>query len=110
MNQQTQLREHLSPETLNAFVDYELALTEQQGIEQHLSGCHACTLRVLSATQLKRATASVGHRFVPTAEAFVRLTTQLHSQTPQQEEKKVACYPCRLRALKSGRLLLPLSC
>ena len=80
MNQLT--GEHLSPQSLDAFVDGELALAEQQGIEQHLSGCHACTLRVLSATQLKRAISRVGHRFVPAPEEFARLTAQL--QTPSE--------------------------
>ena len=46
---------HLGPDTLSAFIDGELSPVEQQGIEQHLATCHACTLRVLSATKLKAA-------------------------------------------------------
>ena len=55
--------EHLNPDRLNAFIDGEFPSSERQGIEHHLAGCHACTLRVLSATQLKAATARAGHRF-----------------------------------------------
>ena len=72
--------EHLNPDKLNAFIDGELPPAEQQGIEQHLATCHACTLRVLSATQLKAATARAGQRFAPPPEALARLTAQLHSQ------------------------------
>jgi anti-sigma factor RsiW len=82
---------HLTPDQLNAFIDGELPSAEQQGIGQHLATCHACTLRVLSATQLKAATARAGHRFAPPPEALARLTAQLHSQSeaPQlQPEQK----------------------
>jgi anti-sigma factor RsiW len=88
MNQSTQLVEHLSPERLNAFIDGELSLAEQQGIEQHLSTCHTCTLRVLSATQLKAATTRAGQRFAPPAEALARLTAQLHSQSKSEPQTK----------------------
>jgi anti-sigma factor RsiW len=97
MNQTPQINqstEHLDPDTLSAFIDGELPPSEQQGIEQHLTTCHACTLRVLSATQLKAATARAGHRFAPPPEALDRLTAQLHSQQtqtkgqPQAETKK----------------------
>ena len=86
--------EHLGPGTLDAFIDGELSLSEQQGIEQHLTTCHACTLRVLSATQLKAATARAGHRFAPPPDALARLTAQLRSQqqpvTLQQPAAKPA--------------------
>ncbi len=91
--QSNQAAEHLNPDTLNAFIDGELPLAEQQGIEQHLATCHACTLRVLSATQLKAATARAGHRFAPPPEALARLTAQLHSQSqpwPQPQPKPTA--------------------
>jgi anti-sigma factor RsiW len=80
--------EHLSPDTLNAFIDGELPLAEQQGIEQHLATCHTCTLRVLSATKLKAATSRAGHRFAPPPEALARLTAQLHSQSQPQPQPK----------------------
>jgi anti-sigma factor RsiW len=72
MNQTPQITEHLNSYTLNAFIDGELPPTERQGMEQHLTTCHACTLRVLSATQLKAATARAGHRFAPPPEALAR--------------------------------------
>jgi anti-sigma factor RsiW len=87
--------DHLSPDQLNALIDGELPPAEQQGIEHHLTTCHACTLRVLSATQLKAATARAGQRFAPPPEALARLTAQLHSQSqpqspPQPQPKPTA--------------------
>ncbi len=77
---QTPPTSHLGPDQLSAFIDGELLPAEQQGIEQHLATCHACALRVLSATRLKSATARAGHRFAPPPEALSRLTAKLHSQ------------------------------
>jgi anti-sigma factor RsiW len=76
----TQAIEHLNPDTLSAFIDGELPDGEQTAIEQHLAGCHACALRVLSATQLKAATARAGRRFAPSPEALARLTAQVRQQ------------------------------
>jgi anti-sigma factor RsiW len=84
MNQTPQINEHLNPDALNAFIDDELAPAERLGIEQHLTTCHACTLRALSATQLKAAAARAGHRFAPPPEALARLTAQLRSQSQLQ--------------------------
>src|ERR1700730_9279268 len=83
---------HLNPDQLNAFIDGELPPAEQQGIEQHLTTCHACTLRVLSATQLKAATARAGQRFTAPPEALARLTAQLHSQSQPQAKKLAPIY------------------
>ncbi len=95
---QTQV--HLNPDQLSAYIDAELPAAEQQGIDQHLTTCHACTLRVLSATQLKAATARAGQRFAPPPEALARLAAKLHSQaqaqTPQPPQQKTArIYPIR---------------
>jgi anti-sigma factor RsiW len=95
MPQTTQSAEHLDPDKLSAFIDGELPPAEQQGIERHLATCHACTLQVLSATQLKAATTRAGHRFAPPPEALARLTAQLRSQTQtkpqlQAETKRTA--------------------
>jgi anti-sigma factor RsiW len=84
MNEKPQITEHLDSYTLNAFIDGELSPAERQGAEQHLTTCHACTLRVLSATQLKAATARAGHRFAPPPEALGRLAAQLRSQSQLQ--------------------------
>ena len=78
----SQAIEHLNPDTLSAFIDGELPDGEQKAIEQHLAGCHSCALRVLSATQLKAATARAGRRFAPSPDALARLTAQLHQQPP----------------------------
>jgi anti-sigma factor RsiW len=85
--------DHLTPDKLSAFIDGELPPAEQQRIEQHLTICHACTLRVLSATKLKAATARAGQRFAPPPEALARITAQLHSQSkpqPQSQPKPTA--------------------
>jgi anti-sigma factor RsiW len=84
---QTQTTEHLNPDKLSAYIDGELSPSEQQGIDQHLKNCHACALRVLSATQLKAATARAGQRFAPPPEVLARLTAKLHAQqtTTQQQ-------------------------
>jgi anti-sigma factor RsiW len=76
----TQAAEHLSPDTLSALIDGELPHGEQEAAEQHIAGCHPCALRVLSATQLKAATARAGRRFAPPPDALARLTAQLRQQ------------------------------
>jgi anti-sigma factor RsiW len=93
---------HLGPDQLNAYVDGELSPTEQPEVEQHLAACHACTLRVLSATQLKAATARAGQRFVPPPEALARLTAQLRSQS--QRESQTLPQPKPIARLYSMRL------
>ena len=77
---------HLDPDKLNAYIDGELSPAEQQGIEQHLAICHACALRVLSATKLKAAISHAGHRFAPPPEALARLTAKLHSQSHSESQ------------------------
>ncbi len=93
MNETTSTN-HLDPDQLSAYIDAELPVAEQQGIDQHLTTCHPCTLRVLSATQLKAATARAGQRFAPPPEALARLTAKLHSQpqaqTPPPPQQKTA--------------------
>jgi len=84
MTQTTLANGHLSPDQLSAFLDGELSSSETYEIQQHLSGCHACTLRVLSATQLKAATAHAAQRFVAPPEALARLTAQLRPQEPKK--------------------------
>jgi anti-sigma factor RsiW len=84
MNQTTQLTGHLDPDQLTAFVDDELSSNEVRGVQQHLADCHACALRVLSATQLKAATSRAGQRFAASPEALGRLAAQLRSQGPKK--------------------------
>ena len=89
-----QSTEHLNPGTLNAFIDGELLPEERRAFERHLTACHSCTLRLLSATQLKSATARAGYRFTPPADALSRLNARLQSQSPADSTK-----------LKSSRML-----
>jgi anti-sigma factor RsiW len=100
----TQAIEHLNPETLNAFIDGELPTSEQEGVQQHLAGCHQCTLRVLSATQLKAATARAGHRFAPPADTLARLTAQLHRE-PQKTARIHPIRPIAWTALAAALVL-----
>jgi anti-sigma factor RsiW len=97
--------EHLNPGMLSAFIDGELSPTEKQAVEQHLATCHACTLRVLSATQLKAATARAGQRYAPPPEALARLTANLRSQeqNPIQAKTKPQM-PTDKRAKPSARI------
>lgn len=71
---------HLQPEALNAFVDGELADIEATEVQKHLENCHACALRVLSATQLKTATGRAKERFTPPGDALARLTAGLKAE------------------------------
>jgi anti-sigma factor RsiW len=89
----TQRIDHLDSATLSAFIDSELPAGEQQEAQEHLSDCRSCALQVLSATQLKAATARAGHRFSPTAETLARLTDKLQSQ--RQTKKRARIYPIR---------------
>ena len=67
MTQTIQATEHFTPYTLCAFIDGELAAWSHRTIQQHLTYCHSCTLRALSATQVKAAIGQVGVRFIPYA-------------------------------------------
>ena len=73
----SQISQHPELIELTALVDGELSAGEAHAVQQHLSDCHACTLRVLSATQLKAATARGAQRFVPSPAALQRLASQL---------------------------------
>jgi anti-sigma factor RsiW len=118
MNQASQINQstaHLNPDKINAFIDGELSPNEQEESEHHLSSCHACTLRVLSATQLKNATARAGKRFAPPPEAFAHLTAHLHSQQTNYKPKQ-AKTPARIYSIRpaawaalAAALLLTLS-
>jgi anti-sigma factor RsiW len=103
MNQTTPTN-HLGPDQLNAFIDDELSPAEQQGIEQHLTTCHACTLRVLSATQLKAATARAGQRFAPPPDALARLRAQLQAQQVKPEQRPQTNRPPQTETKKAARI------
>jgi anti-sigma factor RsiW len=84
MTQTTEAMGHLGAEQLSVFIDGELPSGESQAIEQHLVDCHPCTLRVLSATRLKAATARAAQRFPAPPEALARLAAQLRPQQPRK--------------------------
>jgi anti-sigma factor RsiW len=88
MTTTSQAAGHLSPDQLNAFVDRELSSGEMEQIEQHLMDCHPCALRVLSATQLKTATARAAQSVAAPPEALTRLTAQLNAQFHQRPPRK----------------------
>ena len=92
MTQTTQATGHLAPDQLNAFIDGELSSSEAQAIQRHLADCHPCALRVLSASQLKGATARAAQRFAAPPEALARLTAQLH---PQESKGTARIYSFR---------------
>lgn len=71
---------HMKPEEISAFADRELPAGEMQRLREHLEGCHACSLRVVSAMQLKEATASAGQRFDVPADVLARLTAQVQAK------------------------------
>jgi anti-sigma factor RsiW len=93
MTQTMQAAGHLDPEQVNAFVDGELSSSEAREVQQHLADCHRCALRVLSATQLKAATARAGQRFSAPPEALTRLAMQLR---PQAAKKAARVYSMRV--------------
>lgn len=80
----TQTIDHLNPDLLSCFVDNELSATESQAVHQHIADCHACALQVVSAMQLKTATARVAQRFAPPPDALARLTAQVQQQPPKK--------------------------
>ena len=99
--------DHLNPDTLSAFVDGELPAADAQAVQQHLSECHSCALRVLAAMQLKTATARAGQRFAPSADTLARLTTQLQPKKPARvySFRYLALRPIALGALAAVLVL-----
>jgi anti-sigma factor RsiW len=95
MIQTTPISAHPDPYQLTAFVDGELAASDADGIQRHLADCHPCSLRALSATQLKAATARAAQRFTAPPETLVRLTAQLRSHEPKRAPH---VYPSRIIA------------
>jgi anti-sigma factor RsiW len=98
----TQTTDHLNPDTLSAFIDGELPAAESQAVQQHLAGCHSCALRVLSAMQLKAATARAGQRFAPPPDALGRLTAQLQPAPPKKTARLYTFRPIAWTALAAA--------
>ena len=96
---------HLTPDMLNAFIDGELPAVESEIVQQHLTECHQCTLRVLSATQLKAAAARSVQRFTAPPEALARLTAQFGAQQPKKPARVIALRPLVWSALAAAIVL-----
>lgn len=105
MTQPTQATGHPGSDQLNAFADGELSSGEAQEVQQHLVECHSCALRVLSATQLKAATARSAQRFSAPPEALARLTAQLRPQEPKKSARMYAFRPIAWAALAACLLV-----
>jgi anti-sigma factor RsiW len=92
---------HLSLQVLNAFVDGEVWADAGTEIQKHLEDCHACTLRALSVTRLKAATARGAARFATSPEALARLSAQLRTQVAEEHSSaakqigRVVRFPAR---------------
>ena len=101
--------EHLSPEQISAFVDRELPADERLSAEQHLGGCHACTLRVLETIHLKTATASAANTVTVPPDALARLTARLQRQEAQETRTRVYSFPAARWMALAACLLLAVS-
>jgi anti-sigma factor RsiW len=82
---------HLKPEEVSAYVDGELSSDASEAFVRHLQACHPCSLRVVTETQIKAATAREGSRFAPSAETLARLSATLRQET--QERRSIALVP-----------------
>jgi DNA-directed RNA polymerase specialized sigma24 family protein len=91
MTQTIHATEHFTPYTLCAFIDGELATTNRQETQEHLTYCHPCTLRALSLSQLKAAIAQVGLRFVPYAFDSIDWD-QMRENDPIRSEHQATLY------------------
>jgi len=105
MTQTTQANGHLGPDQLSAFIDGELSSNETYEVQQHLTDCHECALRVLSATQLKAATARAAQQFAVPPEALARLTAQLSPQEPKKTARIYSFRSVTWAAVAAGLLL-----
>jgi len=80
--------EHLQPGQIDAFADHELSPDQARAVQQHIATCHSCSLQLLSAIELKQATAAAGRRLDPSAAMLARLTAQLRQSTPARPQPK----------------------
>jgi anti-sigma factor RsiW len=101
----TQTTDHLNPDILTAFIDGELPTAESPAIQQHVTNCHICALRVVSAMQLKAATARAGQRFAPPPGALGRLTARLQQEQPKKTARIYSFRPATWAALAACLVL-----
>jgi anti-sigma factor RsiW len=101
----TQTTDHLNPNSLSAFIDGELSAAELRGMQEHVSGCHLCALQVVSAMQIKTATARAGQRFAPPPDTLARLTAQAQQQPIKKSAHILSFRPAAWTALAASLVL-----
>ena len=106
MTQTTQSPGHLGPDQVTAFVDGEASPGEMAEVQQHLAGCHPCALRLLSAVQLKAATARAAQRFPAPPEALARLSAQLRPAEPKKTARIYTFHSSAWGAIAAGLLVV----
>jgi len=84
--------DHLTPTTIAALADHELAAQEIVAAQEHLAACHTCALAVLSATQLKAATARAAQRYTLSPEMRARLTATTRGRTAATRTVPIRMY------------------
>lgn len=85
----TQSPNHLSHQDIGAFIDGELSADHAHHVEQHLATCPQCALSVVSAMQLKAATARACRDSAVPRETLSRLTAQVREETTRKPARAV---------------------
>lgn len=109
MTQTLQRAEHLPPEQISAYADHELSAEERSAAEQHLAGCHACTLKVLDAMSLKTATTSAANSIAVPVDALARLTASLRQPESQMKPARTYSFPAAKWLTVAACLLFAIS-
>jgi anti-sigma factor RsiW len=65
---------------IEAYADGELPAAEQAAFDAHLPNCAACAADALARVQMKRAMATAGKKFTPSAEFRQRIEKQISSR------------------------------
>ena len=82
-----------------------LSASELQAIQQHVSDCHICALKIVSGMQIKTATARAGQRFAPPPDALARLTAQVRQQPVKKSARILSLRPAAWVALAASLVL-----
>lgn len=101
------MSEHLQPSQIEAFADHELSADQSHAVQQHIAGCHSCSLRLLSTIELKRATAEAGRRLEPSSAMLTRLTAQLQQNIAADTQSETKPGPKRVLSFPSANFLWP---
>ncbi|WP_047487052.1 anti-sigma factor [Terriglobus sp. TAA 43] len=105
---------HLNHQNISAFIDGELSPSDAQILEQHVSTCHACAMRTVSAMQLKTATTRASLRVALPPDTLNRLTAQLRADAaketrPEKKPAGVIRFPTWAWSALAASLLLGIS-